>query len=102
MGARAVAAKQRDPTAAGHKQIQSKFRKIFAGKLEFITIKNMQTWYGRYDNKAVEKLEAAWKEYWGATDWNPGRAPKLFAAGPTTSPKGYAICRADKKKNWLY
>ena len=97
-----MAAKRRDPTAAGQRQIQSKFRKIFEGKLEFISIKNMQTWYGRYDDVAVAKLEKAWKDYWGSQDWNPGRPPSLFAVGPISTPKGYAVCRKDMKNAWLY
>lgn len=96
-----MAAKQRDPTAAGRKQIEGAFRKIFDGKLEFISIKKMQAWYGRYDDTAVEKLEIAWRDYWRSMHWKPRSTPKLFAVGPTSSPKGYAVGRLDKKKNWL-
>jgi hypothetical protein len=95
-----VAARRRDPTAAGRKQIERKFRKIFAEKLEFISFRNMQTWYGRYDDVAIEKLETAWQEYWRLTDWRPKAAPTLFAVGPVRN--GYAVGRADKKNNWLY
>jgi hypothetical protein len=97
---RALAAKRHDPTAVGRKQIESKFRKIFAEELEFISLKNMKDWYGRYDGVAIKKFEAAWQEYWDSQDWNPRKAPKLSAVGPVN--KGYAVCRKDKLKNWLY
>src|SRR4051812_10444927 len=96
-----MAAKRRDPTAAARRQIKGKLQKILKGKLEFISIKNMQSWYGRYDDAAISRLESAWKEYWSGHDWDPGRAPKLFAVGPISTLNGYAVCRNDKKNNWL-
>jgi hypothetical protein len=97
-----MAARRHDPTVANRKQIKSKFRKIFDGKLEFVSIRNMQSWYGRHDDVAAEKLEMEWKQFWEAQDWDPGRAPKLFVVGPISGLNGYAVGRRDKETSWLY
>jgi hypothetical protein len=66
----------------------------------FYPSENTQDWFGIFDEVARGKLETAWQEHWDSEDWKPRRAPKLSAVGPIK--KGYAVCRKDKLKNWLY
>ncbi len=97
-----MAAKRRDPTVAGQKQLDGKLKNILGGKLEFISAKNMQNWYGRYDDVAVDKLNVAWKAYWKANSKSTARPPQLFAFGPIAKLDGYAVCRADQKGHWSH
>jgi hypothetical protein len=90
---------QREPTAAGKRQIQKLFKKISEGEPVFVDKKKVQSWYGRVSVRATEAFLNAWKVYCDGT------TVKLLK-GDWTNPSGYLIVRKDsllKKddKGWL-
>lgn len=97
-----MAAKRRNPTIAGQKQLGGKLKNILGGKLVFISTKDMQDWYGIFDDVANDKLNDAWEVYWKANSKSAGHPPKLIAFGPIAKLRGYAVCRADRKGDWIH